>query len=102
MFLENETWELCPVKSNFSIAQLHVSRPGMLLMGRIHGILKGICSLKVIGVSVARLFMEMTETGMPVLFIDGAVYDVTCPPIQIGYFTADCNAQSLNNAAEYF
>ncbi|XP_041931800.1 syndetin isoform X1 [Alosa sapidissima] len=23
MFLENETWELCPVKSNFSIAQLH-------------------------------------------------------------------------------
>lgn len=25
MFLENETWELCPVKSNFSIAQLHVS-----------------------------------------------------------------------------
>lgn len=25
MFLENETWELCPVKSNFSITQLHVS-----------------------------------------------------------------------------
>lgn len=25
MFLENETWELCPVKSNFNIAQLHVS-----------------------------------------------------------------------------
>lgn len=25
MFLENETWELCPVKSNFSILQLHVS-----------------------------------------------------------------------------
>ncbi|XP_010710865.1 syndetin-like [Meleagris gallopavo] len=24
MFLENETWELCPVKSNFSILQLHV------------------------------------------------------------------------------
>ncbi|XP_048466880.1 syndetin isoform X2 [Rhincodon typus] len=23
MFLENETWELCPVKSNFSILQLH-------------------------------------------------------------------------------
>ncbi|XP_066530850.1 syndetin isoform X3 [Hoplias malabaricus] len=23
MFLENETWELCPVKSNFSITQLH-------------------------------------------------------------------------------
>ncbi|MGH0143588.1 UNVERIFIED_CONTAM: hypothetical protein FKN15_026982 [Acipenser sinensis] len=23
MFLENETWELCPVKSNFSIVQLH-------------------------------------------------------------------------------
>uniref|UniRef100_A0A665UDI4 VPS50 EARP/GARPII complex subunit n=1 Tax=Echeneis naucrates TaxID=173247 RepID=A0A665UDI4_ECHNA len=23
MFLENETWELCPVKSNFNIAQLH-------------------------------------------------------------------------------
>ncbi|MBN3298017.1 VPS50 protein, partial [Amia calva] len=23
MFLENESWELCPVKSNFSIAQLH-------------------------------------------------------------------------------
>uniref|UniRef100_A0A8C1SPL1 VPS50 EARP/GARPII complex subunit n=1 Tax=Cyprinus carpio TaxID=7962 RepID=A0A8C1SPL1_CYPCA len=26
MFLENETWELCPVKSNFSIAQLHEFR----------------------------------------------------------------------------
>lgn len=26
MFLENETWELCPVKSNFNIAQLHVSK----------------------------------------------------------------------------
>lgn len=26
MFLENETWELCPVKSNFNIAQLHVSQ----------------------------------------------------------------------------
>lgn len=25
MFLENETWELCPVKSNFNISQLHVS-----------------------------------------------------------------------------
>lgn len=25
MFLENETWELCPVKSSFSIIQLHVS-----------------------------------------------------------------------------
>ncbi|XP_067860613.1 syndetin isoform X1 [Heptranchias perlo] len=25
MFLENETWELCPVKSNFSILQLHIS-----------------------------------------------------------------------------
>jgi len=24
MFLENETWELCPVKSSFSILQLHV------------------------------------------------------------------------------
>uniref|UniRef100_A0A8C5HSA7 Vacuolar protein sorting-associated protein 54 N-terminal domain-containing protein n=1 Tax=Gouania willdenowi TaxID=441366 RepID=A0A8C5HSA7_GOUWI len=23
MFLENETWELCPVKSNFNISQLH-------------------------------------------------------------------------------
>lgn len=26
MFLENETWELCPVKSNFNISQLHVSK----------------------------------------------------------------------------
>uniref|UniRef100_A0A3B3WGA9 VPS50 EARP/GARPII complex subunit n=1 Tax=Poecilia mexicana TaxID=48701 RepID=A0A3B3WGA9_9TELE len=26
MFLENETWELCPVKSNFNIAQLHEFR----------------------------------------------------------------------------
>ncbi|KAI5621830.1 syndetin isoform X1 [Silurus asotus] len=26
MFLENETWELCPVKSNFSITQLHEFR----------------------------------------------------------------------------
>ncbi|XP_029022934.1 syndetin isoform X4 [Betta splendens] len=26
MFLENETWELCPVKSNFNISQLHEFR----------------------------------------------------------------------------
>uniref|UniRef100_A0A3P8YYK3 VPS50 EARP/GARPII complex subunit n=1 Tax=Esox lucius TaxID=8010 RepID=A0A3P8YYK3_ESOLU len=26
MFLENETWELCPVKTNFNIAQLHEFR----------------------------------------------------------------------------
>ncbi|KAB0394661.1 hypothetical protein E2I00_003712 [Balaenoptera physalus] len=28
MFLENETWELCPVKSNFSILQLHYCSGG--------------------------------------------------------------------------
>uniref|UniRef100_A0A8C5BXU0 VPS50 subunit of EARP/GARPII complex n=1 Tax=Gadus morhua TaxID=8049 RepID=A0A8C5BXU0_GADMO len=32
MFLENETWELCPVKSNFSIAQLHEFK----FMGQCH------------------------------------------------------------------
>ncbi|XP_039978181.1 syndetin isoform X1 [Xiphias gladius] len=32
MFLENETWELCPVKSNFNIAQLHcLSVPSSLI-----------------------------------------------------------------------
>uniref|UniRef100_A0A8C6W054 VPS50 subunit of EARP/GARPII complex n=1 Tax=Nothobranchius furzeri TaxID=105023 RepID=A0A8C6W054_NOTFU len=32
MFLENETWELCPVKSNFNIAQLHEFK----FMGQCH------------------------------------------------------------------
>ncbi|XP_067359592.1 syndetin isoform X2 [Channa argus] len=29
MFLENETWELCPVKSNFNISQLHCRSPSV-------------------------------------------------------------------------
>uniref|UniRef100_A0A3Q4BWP6 Uncharacterized protein n=1 Tax=Mola mola TaxID=94237 RepID=A0A3Q4BWP6_MOLML len=32
MFLENETWELCPVKSNFNISQLHEFK----FMGQCH------------------------------------------------------------------
>ena len=31
MFLENEAWEVCPVKSNFNILQLMVSTVGEIL-----------------------------------------------------------------------
>ena len=36
MFLENEGWELCPVKSSFSIMQLQVRTVRISLNGPLH------------------------------------------------------------------
>ena len=36
MFLENEAWELCPVKPSFSILMLQVSHCYVLMLYKVH------------------------------------------------------------------